>query len=1007
MGSAKQPGFDESAGKSAERKGFERELKARVRGEVYFDEISRGLYSTDASIYQIKPVAVVVGRDEADVQAAVETAAKYKVSILPRGAGTSLAGQAVAEAMVIDFSKYVNRILEINPQQRWVRVQAGMVLDELNRALLGDNLHFPIDPATSDRATVGGMIGNNASGTRSLLYGMTVDQVLEVKVLLVRQGRSEILELKESAPKDARQNSPAVQEIMAGVKRIVEANESEIKARFPKVQRKVSGYNLDWFVGGRGGAGQNLAKLIVGSEGTLATILEAKLALAPLPETRCLCVVHFGQLREALEAVKGILEFEPSAVEILDRYVLEQARVSAATAGFCGFWESDPAAVLVVEFFGDKARTAEQKANGFSSAMRKKQVGFAWSVVSEPDEQAGVWAVHKNGLGLMAKAGGQAKPAAFIEDACVPVEKLADYVCGVLEFCRGLEGGQEGNAGHSIPISMYGHAGAGTIHIRPMLNLKRQEDIDKMMAISDYAFELVMKYRGAWSAEHGDGRVRSSQIERFFGPAVYGAFKQVKRLFDPEGLMNPGVIVDPQQPDVNLRYGAGYPELTDEDLKSQYHYRSYGEGQAADKTDEPKSGFAALVEMCSGVGACRQLGEGTMCPSYRATRDEKHSTRARANILRLAMTGQLPKVAMTSKELFEVLELCLSCKACKSECPNNVDVAKLKSEFLQWYHDAHTPGLRELMIANSPLMAGLCAGAAAPLINFVLHTALARKLLEVAAGFDSRRRTPSYARVPFLKWYAKRAAPKGAANGRVVLFDDTYMKYHQTNVGIAAVELLESCGYEVIPARAGCCQRPRISHGFLRKARREGEKTLRNLDRYIQQGLQVVVVEPGCASALTDDLPDLIDDEQLARRIRENVMMIDVFLARQLEDGKLDCEFTSRFEKVLIHGHCHQKSLYGTSAMKEILRRIPHVTVEEVDSGCCGMAGSFGYEKEHYDLSMQVGQERLFPAVRRAKDAAVVACGFSCRCQIEDGTGVRPMHWVEVLRARPRQAQQV
>lgn len=990
-------------------KSFEQQLKACVRGEVYFDELSLGLYATDASIYQIKPIAVVVPKDEADVVAAVETAGKYKVSILPRGAGTSLGGQAVGESMVIDFSKYMNRILELNVKKRWVRVQPGLVLDELNAALSAHNLHFAPDPATSDRATIGGMIGNNASGTRSIIYGITSDHVLEAKALLAGAGRGEIVEFKELCPTEFERacgQQGREGKILSDFKRIIEANQQEIKKRFPKVVRKVSGYNLDSFVNTPSGGGWNLSKLMVGSEGTLATVLEAKLNLEPLPAAKCLCVVHFAELLDALKAVKSILVQRPSAVEILDRQIIEQARQSPATAGLCGFLKGEPAAVLVVEFFGRSTEAAEQKAQELAGQLQNQAVGFAWPVLSELEQQAAVWAVRKNGLGLMGKAGGQARPIAFIEDACVPVEALPEYVEKVLAFCKSLNPagrvqGPDKTCG--VPVAMYGHAGAGTIHLRPLLNLKKQEDIERMKAIAEYAFELVVKYGGSWSAEHGDGRIRSGWVESFFGPAIYEAFKQVKRLFDSAGLMNPGVIIDALPVEQNLRYGPEYPGLLKQAVGGEYHYRPCEQETGAVAAVGSESGFAALVEICSGVGTCRQTASGVMCPSYRATRDEKHSTRGRANALRLAMTGQLGPKAMTGKALFEVLGLCLSCKACKSECPNNVDLAKLKSEFLQKYHDAHWVGLRERIIAASALMAKLFAGRSTPIVNFVQGTRLFRKILEMVAGFDSRRKPPEYARVPLSKWFAQRPRPNGQPAKKVVLFDDTYMSYYETNVGISAVELLESCGYEVVLARAGCCQRPRISHGFLRQAKRHGEKTLRKLDAYIQQGLKVVVAEPACASALTDDLPDLIDDKQLSRRIKENVMMIDVFLARRLEEGKLDCEFTSDFNKILIHGNCHQKSLYGTAAMKQILQRVAGISVKEIDSGCCGMAGSFGYEKEHYELSMQIGEDRLFPAIRsRQEGTVVVACGFSCRHQIADVTGVKPLHWVETIRAKPR-----
>ncbi len=953
--------------------GFEQALRKRVRGDVIFDEVGRGIYATDASIYQIMPVAVVLPRDEADVRAAVRTAAEYNIGILPRGAGTSLGGQAAGASMVIDFSKYMNNILELNVEEQWVRVQPGIVLDELNAALAEHGLGFAPDPATSSRATIGGMMGNNSAGTKSIIYGLTCDHVLAGRVLL---SDGTIMELSELSSQEydqrAKSNGQNAREaeILSGFKKIIEANRDEIKKRYPKVMRRVNGYNLDSFVNTDR---WNLTKLVVGSEGSLGIFLEAKLNLEPLPKAKALCTVHFGDLLEAIRTVAVILEHKPSAVEIMDADVVIRGRKNLSVAPLCSWIEGDPQAILVVEFFGKTPEEAEHKCRRLAADLQEKKRGYTWPVITVAAEQAKVWGVRKNGLGLMLGIKGDRKPLPFIEDACVPIEVLPEYVEKILAFCKGRD----------VRVAMYAHASVGTIHIRPILNLKDAKDIDSMKAIADFSFGLIKGYGGAWSGEHGDGRVRGPFLERFFGSQVYEALRQTKRLFDPAGLMNPGIIIDCDEMDRNLRYGTEYKTPS---LPTEYHYREDGS-------------FAAAVEMCTGVGACRQKLDGTMCPSYRATLDEEHSTRGRANALRLAMTGQLGSDGMTSRRLFEVMDLCLSCKSCKSECPSNVDVARLKSEFLQRYRDVHGVRLRERIIANSPAIARTIAGWKAPLVNFVQKTWLFRKVLELVAGFDSRRRPPQYATVPFGKWFAKRPTGNGQLTKRIVLFDDTYMNYHQTNVGISAVGLLESCGYEVILADAGCCQRPKIGHGFLREAKIKGEKTLRNLDAYIRQGFKVVVCEPACCSALTDDLPDLIDDEQLGRRIKENVMMIDQFLAGEVEAGNINCQFTSPFDKILLHGHCHQKSLYGTDAMKTLLARVPGMSVSEIDSGCCGMAGSFGYEKEHYDLSMQIGHDRLFWAVdNREAPTAVVACGFSCRHQIADGADVKAVHWVETIR---------
>lgn len=950
---------------------FENELRKNIKGEVIFDEYTLGIYSTDASIFQIKPVGVVLPWDANDVISIVKIASGYGVSLLPRGGGTSLGGQAAGSSLIIDFSKYMNHLLEMNVRERWVRVQPGVILDELNAALAPYHLHFAPDPATSSRATIGGMIGNNSGGTKSILYGLTISHVLEIKVLL---SDGTILNCKEFSINGQEKISYKDREgeIIDGLKKITRNNHDEIIKQYPKIMRRVQGYNLDAFVDTDK---WNLSKLITGSEGTLGIVLEAKLSLEPLPKFKVLCVIHFDDLLSAIRSVTPILKYQPSAVEIMDEDVVMMARKNLSIAPLCGFIKGDPKGMLIIEFFGNTKEKAENKANALADDMQKQKLGYHWPVISEPARQAEVWDVRKNGLGLLLGVKGDRKPIPFIEDSAVPLDVLPEYVDQILRFCKERE----------IPVDMYAHASVGEIHIRPVLNLKDQQDIDYMKEIAGFAHGLVKKYGGSICGEHGDGRIRSPFLEMYFGPVVYNVFKEVKKLFDPAGMMNPGVIVDPAPIDQNLRFGADYQTPV---LPTFYHYRE-------------ELDFARAVEMCNGNGVCRQILSGTMCPSYRATRDEEHSTRGRANALRLAMTGQLGPEGLTSKRLYEIMDLCLSCKGCKSECPSNVDLARLKSEFLQKYMDSHGTSLRDRFIARSTIMASRMDGWKAPVVNTIQRSPLFRKILEWFVGVDSRRILPLYARHPFKKWFVKNHKSNGQFSKKVVLFDDTYMNFHQPDVGISAVELLESCGYEVILANAGCCQRPRISHGFLRKAKKEGEKTLRNLQKYIEQGHKIVVCEPGCASALTDDLPDLIDDEELGRSIKENVMMIDVFLAREIADDNCTCGFTSTFENVLIHGHCHQKSLYGTEAMKYLLERVPGLSVEIIDSGCCGMAGSFGYEKEHYDMSIRIGNDRLFPAIRNRKNGtAVVACGFSCRHQIADGTGVKAVHWVETIRGK-------
>jgi len=955
------------------KKDFERELKGLLKGDVSFDEITRGIYATDASIYQLMPVGVVEPKDEDDVRAVVETAGRYGVNILPRGAGTSLNGQACGHAVVIDFTKYMNRILELNLEQRWVRVQPGIVLDVLNAGLAGHGLQFAPDPATSSRATIGGMMGNNSAGTKSLIFGMTRDHVLESKVLL---SDGTVLWLKELSPENYQEKmkgsnrNARESHVYREFKNIIEANREEIEKVYPKVMRRVQGYSLDVFTSTDR---WNLSKLMIGSEGTLGIFLESKLKLVSLPKSKILCTVHFSDLLEAIRSVSPILKHEPSAVEIMDEDIVIRARENLSIRPLTKFIEGTPKAILIVEFFGDSPEEARKKAEHLVHDLQMQKRGYAWPIITEPGEQAKVWSVRKNGLGLMLGMKGDRKPLPIIEDGCVPIDVLPEYIDKMLTFCKKRD----------IPVAMYAHASVGVIHVRPALSLKLQEDIDHMKAIARYSCTLIKQYGGSMSGEHGDGRVRSPFLESFFGKQVYGAFREIKRLFDPAGLMNPGIIVDPNPMDQDLRYGTGYKTPH---LATCFHFREDGS-------------FAAAVEMCTGVGDCRQRLSGTMCPSYRVTLDEKDSTRGYANALRLAMTGQFEIGGLEQTTLYEILEHCISCKACKSECPSNVDLAKLKSEFLQKYYDVHGVPRGVRFILNSMERAPRIAGPFAILVNALIGTLPYRTIVEKVYGLEARRRFPSYATKTFDKWFAGSSRTVNGSNKKVALFNDTYMNFYQPGIGRSAVELLESCGYEVILADAGCCQRYRITHGLLREAKVKGECTLRNLDTFIRQGLKVVVCEPECCSALVDDLPDLIDDVELGRRIKENVMMIDDFLARECEEGMLSGHFTSPYKKVMIQGHCHQKALFGTASMKHLLDLVPGMEALVLDAGCCGMGDYYGYEKAHYDLSMKIGEDRLFPLIRnREEGTAVVACGFLCRTQLFHGTGVRAVHWVETIR---------
>jgi len=977
---------------------LERELKQAVRGDVYFDDVSRAVYATDASLFQIVPRCVVVPVDEADVRRTMEIALRLQVPITARGGATSLSGQTYGPGIVLDVSKYMNRVLEVNVAQQWARVQPGVVRDQLNAQVAEHRLHFAPDPATGSRATIGGMIGNNTCGTRSVVYGKTIDHVLSCRVLL-SDGTVCDCETVDEATWEKRATgegvSPREAELYRGVAAIIGEHREEILARYPKVLRRVSGYNLDEFVDGAGYVGDigprreqnqghrpwNLTRLIVGSEGTLGLVLDAKIRLTPLPVASAVCVVHFDDLIAALRHVDEMLVHQPSTVELLDDTVMREAKINPATRDMAYFVQGDPQAVQIVEFFGADAAEAKQRCEAFAAAMQSQGIGYSWPVFADAKGIRDVWETRKLGLGLISNVKGANKGRDFIEDACVPTQYLAEYIAKIRELCTS----------HGIDrLSLYAHASVGVVHVVPALDLHHSGEALKMQAIADQAFAWVMEYGGSWSGEHGDGQLRGQYLPSMFGDELYAAFREIKSLFDPAGLMNPGKVIDSQTLTDNLRYQQpNYQQhAATAEAASLYRYADQG-------------GLQLAVEQCNGVGACRKLGSGTMCPSYMATRDEQHSTRGRANALRMAMTGQLgqdPVAALGSDGIHDVLALCLSCKACKSECPNSVDMAKLKSEALQMRHDQRGISLAAKLLGRMPDAARRLAGSAARLTNLASLIPGGRRVLERLTGIDRRRPLPSFATETLEQSLRRTPVRTGSrARGKVVLFDDTYANFFEPSIGRAALELLESAGFEVVLARAGCCQRPRLSKGLVREAKQHGEVLFQKLDVFARQGLPIICLEPSCASSLIDDLADLVDDQAAARRVADRVVMIDQFLHR--EQVPLECDQ----QTLLLHGHCHQKAVFGTAATLALFNDMEATDCHEVDSGCCGMAGSFGYE--HYDLSLQVGEDRLFPAVRKAVAAGetVVASGISCRHQLKDCLDVEAKHFVEVVRVRDPQ----
>ncbi len=944
---------------------LEHDLRRVVRGEVRFDTMTRLLYSTDASIYQVEPIGVVLPRDKSDVQAVIEVASRYGAPVLPRGGGTSLAGQAVNRAIVLDLSPHMNQLLEVNREEQWCRVEPGLVQDELNALVRPQGLLFGPDTSTSNRATLGGMIGNNSAGAHSIAYGLTLHHVLELTVLLADGSEVKLSDLAPEALQAKLKGNDLEGQIYREVVRIVGETRDDILARYPKIMRRVSGYNLNEFVKDQP---VSLARLVVGSEGTLATVVEAKLRLVVRPRHTALDAIHYADIQEALESSQEILETDPYAVELIDKMILDLARGNIEQSKRMGFVQGDPAAIMIVEYAGEGEAEVRAKVETLEARRAQARFGYAASIAYDPEAQQSIWKLRKAGLGLLLGMKGDKKPIAFVEDTAVDPAKLAAFVP---RFNAIL-------AKHGARAGYYGHCSVGCLHIRPLINLKEERGVRQMEAIAEEIAELVLEFGGALTGEHGDGRARSPFNERLFGPRVYDAFRQVKRAWDPKNLMNPGNIVDASPMTEHLRYSPAY------------------------RTWEPKTlldfsgqgGFAAAVEMCNGIGVCRKKLEGTMCPSYMATRDEEHSTRGRANALRAVLSGQLPPSEFTGRRLYEVMDLCLECKACKAECPANVDMAKLKYEFLAHYYAANGLPLRNRLFGHIERVSRV-GSRLAPLSNWVARSRLNRWFLEKVVGIDRRRLLPAFAREPFTTWFGKRRAAGDGERGEVVLFHDTFVTYHTPQIGQAAVRLLEAAGYRVRLIDKKCCGRPLISKGMLGEAKAHAAWNVEHLADYARHGVPIVGLEPSCLLTLRDEYVDLLRSEE-ARTVARQSFLLEEFLERERSNG-LVLAFTGNGRKALLHGHCHQKALVGTAPTVAVLKWAGF-DIQEVDSGCCGMAGSFGFEREHYDLSVALGNRRLVPAVNAAgPEVEIVAPGISCRQQIEHLAGRRPKHPAELL----------
>ena len=961
--------------------GLERRLSAERAGDVRFDTFTRGRYSTDASHYQIVPLGVVTPRTIEEAERAIAICRAEGVSVTPRGGGTSQAGQTVNHSVVLDCSRHLNRVLEVDTAARRCTVEPGIVLDELNRSLKPTGLWFPVDISTASRATIGGMVGNNSCGARSLRYGNTRENVIAIDALLAEGSHAHFGRLGESTT-----NVP--QALQRDLLAIAAREAAEIERRFPKVQRRVGGDNLDALVPRRNDI--NLAHLLVGSEGTLAFSTKIELKLSPQLGRRALGTCHFGSFHEAMKAAAHIVTLGPIAVELIDRTMLGLARdIAMFRPTVDAFLRGDPEAILFVEFAEDDWDENLRRLKRLGELLG--DLGLSWTnsgpkwggVVDVLDAklQTGIAEVRTAGLNIMMSMKEEGKPISFVEDCAVPLEHLPDYTARLTEVFEK----------HGTRGTWYAHAAVGCLHVRPVLNLRLDKDVRAMRAIAEEAFAMVRAYKGSHSGEHGDGIVRSEFHEFMFGAKLVHAFEEVKDRFDPHGLFNPGKIVRAPKFDdrANFRYG---PDYRAGEFATALDWSAYpGAG----------GGFQGAVEMCNNNGACRALAGGVMCPSYRVTRDERDVTRGRANTLRLAITGQLGPGAFTSDEMAETLKLCVSCKACRRECPTGVDMARMKIEVLSALAAKRGLSLHDRLIGYLPSYAPYAAKMSW-LMNLRDRLPGAAKLSEAIAGLSARRTLP--------KWrsdYFREDATvdlEGTRTGKdVVLFADTFNRYFERENVDAASAVLEAAGYRVhfaVPADGGrplCCGRTFLSIGKVDEARREAERTLAAFTPFVAQAMPIIGLEPSCLFGFRDEIPALIKTDA-ADQVAERAVSFEEFLSAEANAGRLKLPLAPMKNRALLHGHCHQKSFDAMSAVEAALRLVPELAVEKIESSCCGMAGAFGYAADTIDVSYAMGELSLLPAVRKAPaDTLIVADGTSCRQQISDGAGHEALHVARVL----------
>jgi len=957
-------------------------------GEILADDAIRLMYATDASAYREIPLAVTYPKNNKDLKKLIRFAGENHTSLIPRTAGTSLAGQVVGNGIVVDISKHFGKILEINTEEHWVRVQPGVVLDELNMALKPKGLFFGPETSTSSRCMMAGMLGNNSCGAHALVYGSTRDHTIEVKTLLSDGSEAVFgpLTTKEFNQKCALQNLEG--KIYRKIHDMLhdEDTRNEITRQFPHpaLKRRNTGYALDLIMQTdpfmHNEVPFNFSRLLAGSEGTLALTTEIKLNLVPLPSpNRALVCVHLDTIAETLQANLVALKFKPYSIELMDRTILELTRENIEQRKNRFFVKGNPGAILIVELAEENMEEVNKKAKALETALRKEKLGYHFPVVTGTQMDQ-VWDLRKAGLGILSNMPGDTKPVSVIEDTAVLPESLPQYIAEFQEKILHK---------FNIDCVYYAHISTGELHLRPVLNLKDPKDVDLFYKIGKETALLVKKYRGSLSGEHGDGRLRGEFIPLMVGEKVYALFKEIKHTWDPDNIFNPGKITDTPRMNSSLRYKPGQetPEI-----KTYFDFAK-------------DLGIVRAAEKCNGTGLCRksEIIGGTMCPSYMVTRDEDKTTRARANILREFLSKPGQKNPFDHEEIYRALDLCLMCKGCKSECPSSVDMTKLKAEFLQHYYEAHGVPLRSRLIANIAKISKL--GSLVPgIYNFFQKNRFLSGLNAKIFGFAPQRQFPLLSRIPLDKWMRKNSRKwdnRQFSNGKVYLFNDEFTRFNDTDVGIKAIMLLTKLGYQVVLPRSLESARTYLSKGLVKKAQAIANANIRMLKDKISEETPLVGIEPSAILTFRDEYLDLADKDlhKAAEKLAANSLMIDEFLEKEMKAGKITKDrFTTASRHIKLHGHCHQKALASTKPTLFVLGFPENYTVEEIPSGCCGMAGAFGYEKEHYELSMKVGELVLFPAVRNSsKETIIAAPGTSCRHQIKDGTQRTALHPVEVL----------